>query len=275
MRTSRKGGWKLKLLVFLGLIVFLWLLIKYTERKQIFYPTRTIEMTPENAGLKYEDVFFCASDGVRLNGWFIEADSSRGVALFCHGNAGNISHRFDSISILMQMHLDVFIFDYRGYGRSGGFITEKGAYLDAAAAYEYLTRERRIEPGRIVLFGRSIGGNVAIDLATRVKVACIISESAFSSIEDMAKSIYGVRPPRWLLWNHFDAVSRLRNVDVPKLFIHSSDDEIVPFQQSRILFDAAREPKEFFELTGSHNEAFLRAGHGYMETVRKFIDRHL
>jgi fermentation-respiration switch protein FrsA (DUF1100 family) len=264
-----------RLLVFLGLVVFLWLFMKYVERRQIYYPMRAIEMTPEDIGLKYEDVFFEASDGVRLNGWFIEAENSRGVVLFCHGNAGNISHRLDSILLLLRMDLDVFIFDYRGYGRSRGFTTEKGTYLDATAAYEYLSRERSIPPGRVVLFGRSIGGNVAIDLASKVKVACLVSESAFSSIEDMAKSIYGVRPPRWLLSNHFDAVSRIKKVGIPKLIIHSRDDEIVPFKQGRELFDAATDPKEFFELAGSHNEGFLRSGRGYVETIRDFVDRHL
>jgi len=265
----------MRLLVFLGLVICLWILIKYTERKQIFYPLRSIEMTPDRAGLKYEDVFFNASDGVRLNGWFIEADSSRGVILFCHGNAGNISHRFDTIVILSQMNLDIFIFDYRGYGRSGGVMTEKGAYLDAKAAYDHLAKVKKTKPGKIVLFGRSIGGNVAIDLATKVDAACLISESAFASIEDMAKSIYGVRPPRWLLSNHFDAMSRIKSVDIPKLIIHSSDDEIVPIRQGRMLFDAATEPKEFFELTGSHNEAFLAAGRGYSDRLGRFIDRYL
>ena len=265
----------MRLLIIVGLVVFLWLLIKFTERKQLYYPIRGIEMTPESAGLKYEDVYFVSRDSVRLNGWFIEADSSRGVVLFCHGNAGNISHRFDSILIMRQMDVDVFIFDYRGYGRSGGLATEKGLYLDTEAAYEYLTREKKIHPRNIVLFGRSIGGNVAIDLAARREVVCLISESAFSSIEDMAKSIYGVRPPRWLLSNHFDALSRIGKVSVPKLLIHSRDDEIVPFRQGQMLFDAAGEPKEFFELVGSHNEAFLQAGMGYRNRLREFIDEHL
>ena len=275
MRGRRKGGWKLRLLIFLGLLVFLWLLIKYIERKQIFYPVRGIEMTPDRVGLRYEDVFFESEDGVRLNGWFIEADSSRGVVLFCHGNAGNISHRFDTIIILTRMDLDVFIFDYRGYGRSSGFMTERGAYLDALAAYDHLVKVKRIEPARILLFGRSIGGNIAIDLAAKVDATCLISEAAFTSIEDMARSIYGVRPPRWLLSNHFDAVSRMKNVKIPKLIIHSADDEIVPFSQGRVLFDAAAEPKEFFELTGSHNEAFLRTGRRYSEILMRFIDQHL
>jgi fermentation-respiration switch protein FrsA (DUF1100 family) len=275
MSHAGKGGWKVRLLIFVGLVVFLWLLIKFTERRQLYYPMRGIEMTPEGAGLKYEDVYFATSDGVKLNGWLMKADSSRGVALFCHGNAGNISHRFDTILILRQMDLDVFIFDYRGYGRSGGFATERGLYLDTQAAYEFLIKEKKMAPRDIVLFGRSIGGNVAIDLASRHEAACLISESAFSSIEDMAKSIYGVRPPRWLLSNHFDALSRIKEVNLPKLIIHSRDDEIVPFQQGQMLFDAAKEPKEFFELVGSHNEAFLRAGRAYHNRLREFIDKHL
>lgn len=275
MKGSSTGRRRVRLLALLSLIIFLWLMIKYTERKQLFYPMRGIEMTPDGAGLKYEDIYFDTADGKKLNGWFVEADSSRGVVLFCHGNAGNISHRLDSILIFREMGLDVFIFDYRGYGRSQGFVTEKGTYLDAAAAYDYLVNEKGFVPQRIVLFGRSVGGNVAIELAGNVRVACLISESAFSCIEDMAKSIYGVRPPRWLLSNHFDALSRIGKVDAPKLIIHSRDDEIVPFRQGQMIFENANEPREFFELVGSHNEAFLRAGRGYTSRLREFIERYL
>lgn len=265
----------MRLPVILGLLVFLWLAIKYLERKQLFYPMRRIEMTPKNAGLDYENVYFQSSDGVRLNGWFIKADRGKGTVLFCHGNAGNISHRLDSIIVFREMGLDVFIFDYRGYGRSGGWTTEKGAYLDAVAAFDYLVRMRTIPPDRVVIFGRSLGGNVAIDLATKVHAACLISEGAFSSIEDMAKAIYGVRPPRWLMSNHFNALSRIADVKMPKLIIHSRDDEIVPFRQGEKIFNSAREPKEFLELGGSHNEAFMTVYPEYRNRLASFIEKHL
>ncbi len=263
----------MRLPVLLGVIFALYILLKYTERRQIYYPTRFIEITPEDAGMKYEEVQFESADGTRLHGWYVPADSSRGVLLFCHGNAGNISHRLDSIIIFRELGLDVFIFDYRGYGKSRGLVTEKGLYLDARAAYDYLVEARKTPPERIVVFGRSIGGDVAIDLAVKVDAACLITEGAFLSIEDMAKSIYRVKPPRWLLSNHFNGFERIGNVRMPKLIMHSRDDEIVPPSHGRMIFEAAGEPKEFFELEGSHNDAFLVGGRRYTDRLRQFIDR--
>jgi fermentation-respiration switch protein FrsA (DUF1100 family) len=267
-----RGRWRVRLPVLLGVILVLYVLVKYAERKQIYYPTRFIEITPEDAGMEYEEVHLVTADGARLHGWYVPAESSRGVVLFCHGNAGNISHRLDSIIMFRELGLDVFIFDYRGYGKSRGWITEKGLYLDAEAAFDYLVEVRKIPSKKIVIFGRSIGGDVAIDLAARVDAACLITEGAFLSIEDMAKSIYKVRPPGWLLSNHFDALSRIKRVGMPKLIVHSRDDEIVPSSHGRRIFETAGGPKEFLELEGSHNDAFLVGGREYKRRLRDFID---
>jgi len=271
----RAGRRLVRVLAIVCLIAFLWLALRYFERSQIFYPTRIIGMTPKNIGLGFEDVYFRTDDGLSLNGWFVKADTNKGVVLFCHGNAGNISHRLESIFVFKEMGFDVFIFDYRGYGRSRGWTTEKGVYADALAAYNYLVRVRSIPYDRVVVFGRSLGGNVAIDLATRVKAACLISESAFASIEDMARAIYGVRPPRWVLSNHFDAQSKISKVKMPKLIIHSRDDELVPFEHGQKIFNSALEPKDFFELTGSHNEYYLGTRSDYAKKIKSFIEQNL
>lgn len=266
------GRWFLRVLTIVCLIAFLLLALKYFERRQIFYPTRIVGMTPESMGLDFDDVYFKTDDGLSLNGWFVKADTNKGVVLFCHGNAGNISHRLESIFLFREMGFDVFIFDYRGYGRSRGWTTEKGVYADALAAYNYVVGIRGGRTDRVVIFGRSLGGNVAIDLATKVKAACLISESAFSSIEDMARAIYGVRPPKWMLSNHFDARSKISKVKMPKLIIHSRDDELVPYEQGRQIFNSAPEPKDFFELTGSHNEYYLGTRSDYAKKMRSFIE---
>lgn len=265
----------MKILTIVCLIAFALLALKYFERRQIFYPARIIGMTPRSMGLDFEEVYFRADDGLTLNGWFVKADTNKGVVLFCHGNAGNISHRLESIFLFKEMGFDVFIFDYRGYGRSRGWATEKGIYADALGAYNYLVGVRCIPYERVIIFGRSLGGNVAIDLASRVRAACLISESAFASIEDMARAIYGVRPPKWMLSNHFDAQSKISKVKMPKLIMHSRDDELVPFQHGQKIFDSALEPKDFFELAGSHNEYYLGTRSDYAKKMRLFIEQYL
>ncbi len=258
-----------RILIAMAVVLFLPVLVKYFERKSIYFPTREIEITPGDFGLDYEDITFRTQDGVELNGWFIPAKPSKVCLLFCHGNGGNISHRLESIRMFHHIGLSVFIFDYRGYGRSRGVATERGTYLDALAAYQWLSK--RGEP--IFIFGRSLGGTIAIDLATRVEVTGLICESSFTSVMDMAKDIYRFRPPDWSISNRYDALLRIGEVRVPVLFIHSREDKMVPFQHGQRLFEAAREPKEFYILRGGHNEGFLMMGDEYTTTIEKFIKK--
>ncbi|MCK4351892.1 alpha/beta hydrolase [candidate division WOR-3 bacterium] len=254
-------------------LVFLWFFIKYFEQKSVYFPTKGIEATPEDIGLEYEDVFFKTTDGVRLNGWFISNPKAKATLIFCHGNGGNISHRLESISGFHKIGLNIFIFDYRGYGRSGGRISEEGTYLDAVAAYNYIISREDVNKDAIIAFGRSLGCPIVIELANRVKVAALICESSFTSIMDMTKKIYKVRIPRYFLFYKYDALSKIKSVDVPKLIIHSKDDEMIPFYHGEQLFQASKEPKELYALTGSHNEGFLIASYEYLENIKAFIER--
>jgi len=259
------------LIILLISFFFAFACIRYFEKKCIYYPIRKIEFTPSDAGLEYEDLFFSTDDGLKLNGWFVPAKDARGTILFCHGNAGNISHRVEILKIFTELGLNAFIFDYRGYGKSEGSPSEKGLYKDARAAYSYLLGRKDINKDAIVIYGKSIGGNIAIDLASNVKAAALISESGFSSAYDMGRRLFPYLPVKWLLTIKYDALTKIKDIIIPKLIIHSRDDEIVPFDLGEKLFKAAHEPKEFYEMRGGHNEAVFMARQEYSDKINSFL----
>ena len=237
----------------------------------VYYPERVLLADPGSIGLDFESVHFETTDGVELSGWFIPSDSARGVILFCHGNAGNISHRLESIQIFHRLGLDVFIFDYRGYGQSEGTPTEHGTYRDAEAAWRYLIEERQVNPNEIVVFGRSLGGAVASWLAQSQTPEALILESTFTSLPDIAATVYPYIPVRLLLRFKYNTAEYLARINCPLLIVHSRDDEIMPFSHGRQLFEMAKEPKKFLEITGTHNEGFITSGKYYEEGLNAFI----
>lgn len=263
------------LVIYLAVALFLFL----NQSRLLYYPnlpSRAVIATPDRAGLAYESVQIFTEDGVRLDGWFLPAGrESRGVLLFFHGNAGNISHRLESLKIFSGLGLDVLIFDYRGYGRSEGKASEQGTYLDAEAAWRYLTDERRIPAKNIVLFGRSLGAAIAAHLATRHTPRALIMESGFTSAPDIARRYYRIFPVHWLARFRYDAMEYLASVHCPVLIVHSPDDEIIPIQHGRALFAAANEPRTFLEIRGSHNEGFLASERTYIDGLDVFLTRYL
>jgi fermentation-respiration switch protein FrsA (DUF1100 family) len=262
-------------LALFSFLAFLILYLRYYEKKGIYFPQRKIHLTPKEIGLEFEDVYFFSPDGVKLNGWYIPAKEARVTVLFCHGNAGNISHRIDVIYLFYKLGLDVFIFDYRGYGRSQGKPTEEGLYLDAQAAYKYLIEKQNLKEESIVIYGKSIGANVAVELCSKVETAALISESAFTSALEMGKKLFPFLPLKWLISIKFDALSKIKNITVPKLIIHSEDDKIIPFRHGRKLFEAAPEPKEFYPMRGGHNEALFLAKEDFVNKIDLFLQKHL
>ena len=249
------------------------LLLFFFQSRLVFFPQREITLTPEVAGLPYEDVYFVAEDGIKLNGWFIPSDPGRGVILFCHGNAGNISHRLETIKIFNDLDLNVFIFDYRGYGKSAGRPGENGTYLDADAAWIYLTEIRNIDPRNIIVFGRSLGGAVAVNLASERPVRGLIVESSFTSIKDLGSETYPFLPVRLLSRIEYNALEKIKKVQCPKLIIHSRDDEMISFRHGERLYNAASEPKEFLEISGTHNEGFLLNSERYKSRIGSFLNQ--
>ncbi|MEN8200239.1 MAG: alpha/beta hydrolase [Thermodesulfobacteriota bacterium] len=235
------------------------------------FPSRQVETLPSAVGLPYESVRLITGDTIHLDGWFIPVPEARGVILFCHGNAGNISHRLDSLLLFHKLGFSCLIFDYRGYGRSQGSPSEAGTYLDVDAAWKHLVESRGVAPERIVLFGRSLGAAVAAHQAAKNRPAALILESSFTSVPDMAAQLYPFLPARWLSRFDYDVRQQLQKIDCPLLVVHSRDDEIIPFSHGRALFAAARKPKDFLEIQGGHNEGFLVNSTSYSSKLEEFL----
>lgn len=263
----------------------LWVTIVLTmvwfEESLIFFPDPypsgnwDVDAVARGTGVGIEDCHFTATDGTKLHGWWsrpLDADPGHGpVLLWFHGNAGNLAHRADTVLLLSKIPAQVFIVGYRGYGRSEGSPDEDGLYLDARAAWRYLTDERGVAPERIVILGVSLGGAVAVDLARDVDCAGLIVQSSFTSVPEMASHHYPF-VPGVLVRTRMDSVSKIAEVSCPVLVSHSPADEVVPFEHGRRLFEAARGDKEFFELSNvGHNETWLFGADAYLKKIRDFL----
>jgi len=239
-------------LLSLALSFFLWGC--QMEKSLIFYPTSDIDQTPEELGLPYEDITFTTEDGVRLNGWFIPSPEGDLTLLWFHGNAGNISHRLDNIRLLHEkVKIHIFIWDYRGYGRSEGSVSERGTYKDATAALKYLRSRKDLDPKKIVFYGRSLGAAVAVDLALREESLALIIETPFASIREMAKLVFPFLPIGPFLRTRYDTLEKIRQVRGPLLILHGDQDDIVPYAH--------------------HNDTFFVGGDPYFAALKDFIER--
>lgn len=240
----------------------------------VYHPTPWSERDwARVSGLPLEDVWFSAADGTKLFGWYVESPASQTVLLWCHGNAGNIINRLDNLVELYRVGISVFLFDYRGYGRSQGNPSEDGLYQDALGAYAYLLETRRIRPQRIVLFGRSLGAAVAGEVASQRRAAGLILESCFPSIGALARAHYFGLPVHWLLGAQFNLADRLPRVSMPILVVHGDRDTIVPIHLGRQVFEAAREPKSFYLVQGAdHNDLYLVGGKPYFQRLKRFAE---
>jgi len=240
-------------------------------------PGRELEANPSVMGFPYEDAWIDTEDGERLHGWFIPAKNARGTLLFFHGNAGNISHRLESIIIFNRLGMNILIVDYRGYGQSSGKPGEEGTYRDARAAWNYLVEKRGVPPRRIVVFGRSLGGAVGSWLASRddVNPAGVIIESTFSSGLDMGKRLYPVLPARLITRIGYPVREYVKHINAPLMVVHSRKDEIIPFDMAETVFEAANEPKTFLELGGDHNAGFWVSRETYVPAMDTFFTKIL
>ena len=247
-------------------------------------PERGFFITPDQLGLAYADVVFRSGDGTGLHGWFVPLGtrdcSGRDpvTILFMHGAAGNISHRAKHAAALRaKLQVNVFLFDYRGYGRSGGEPTEEGTYMDAEAAFETVCRRPEVDPERIILFGHSLGGAVAIELAVRLgrRVHGLIVESSFASGREVTRFLIPVMPPR-MLGNAipgFDSQAKVGRLEAPLIIIHGEEDSLLPLAMGETLYKAAREPKFFLPVPGAdHHDVHQAGGPAYYERLASFLD---
>ena len=266
------GALLLLALGYAALVTLLWL----RQENMLFLPnipSRQLVATPADVGLGYEALRLATADGETLDAWFVPASPERAVLLFFHGNAGNISHRLDSLRIFHALGLSVLIFDYRGYGRSSGHPSEQGTYEDARAAWRHLVGERGVAAERIVLFGRSLGGAVATRLAAEHQPAGLIVESTFRSVPALAAEIYWFLPVRSLARLEYPAERLIGSVQAPVLVVHSTEDEIIPFHHGEALHAAAGSSARLLALRGDHNTGFMLSATAYLEGLDGFLDQ--
>lgn len=253
------------------------MLWKQIEKRFLFFPTFEIEQMPGQGGLACEEVYFVTEDRHRLHGWFIPGPClalKRGATLlWFHGNAGNIGHRVDELALIHhRLGVNLFIFDYRGYGKSEGRPSERGTYRDARAALAYLRDRPDVAPDGIVYFGRSLGAAVAVELAGAFPPLGLILVSPFASVSDMARLAYPFLPVSWLVRNRYDSSARIASIRRPLLVIHGELDGLVPLAQAEKLFKLANPPKHLQVLPGAgHNDTFTSGGSAYWDALEEFM----
>lgn len=251
---------------YLALIGILYIL----QDKLLYHPSAHLSGTPSAIQVEWEDVYFKTADGLRLHGWYLPHEESEYVVIFSHGNGGNISDRLQLLEWMNKSGISVFIYDYRGYGKSEGTPTEKGLYQDIEAAWRYLTRNQSYDPSRIILFGRSLGGAVSANLAQKVDAGGLVLESAFTNLKDIASEAYPM-VPSGLVRSKFPTLDYLSQSNAPVMVMHSRDDPLIGFHHGRELYEKAPEPKTFVELRGGHNNNFVESREVYFRAWKEFI----
>ena len=251
--------------------------IRWFEHRQVYAPSRKQEARAADLGRPFEEVFLTTNDGVRLHGWFFPADPDAVrrdlVLLLLHGNAGNVSTRLPFFEAWLSLGMNVFAFDYRGYGQSEGKAGEEGTYRDAQAAVAWL-RERGFPEGCIIALGKSLGGGIASELALRERVGAVILQSTFTSITDLGAELFSWLPVRRINTIKYDTVNKLPRIEAPVLIIHGRGDDLIGFHHAEQNFKAARDPKSFLEIAGNHTNVLTADRARYLEGLDRFLGQH-
>lgn len=255
--------------------ILIWtIVLMIFEEKFIYFPHRFPQGPYEQArsipGLR--DCWITTEDSVKIHAWFVPGDSATCTLVIAHGNAGNISHRYLLLRSLQRHGFNVLMFDYRGYGRSDGSPSEEGIYKDGRAAFDFAVSLPEVRRDRLFLWGTSLGGAVAVDVATQRQAAGLILESTFSSAADVARAAYPFLPVQFFMHTKFNSIEKIRTLNIPILVIHGSQDSIVPLSLGRKLFHAAHEPKDFYEIPqADHNDTFFIGGEEYFSRIKSFV----
>ena len=251
-------------------------MLLFFENRLVFHPTTAAQHwqpPPPNADI--QDVTLHSTDGTRIHAWWCPAKDSDQAILYCHGNAGNLSHRGGAIAKLRQLlGASVLIIDYPGYGKSEGFSTEQGCYQAADAAYAWLTVEKKITPKKILLYGASLGGGVVTELAYRKDHRALVLIKTFTSLPDAAADIYWwlPAPKRFLMSNRFESLSKIGSIHRPVFIAHGTADTLIPHSHGERLFAAANKPKHFFPMLGAnHNDGLPEE---FFTSLKEFLTEH-
>lgn len=270
-RTLLKSALRISIAALIGATLFLMIF----EKRLIYYPAAALDITPAALGLPFEEVTIDVEQGVKLHGWFIKSSKAPPVAtvLFSHGNAGNIADRIDRIRTWRTLGVDVLLYDYRGFGRSTGEPHEEGTYRDGRAAYDYLLKNRGVDPARLVLMGESLGCAISIQLALDRKAAGLVLEAPFASIPHMAAAIYPFLPAKLFVRTKYDNLAKIPQLKMPVLIVQGTHDEVIPVAQGRLVFEAAPQPKKFLSVEGAHhNDVYVVGGERYLRELASFIE---
>ena len=272
--TPRRGGCLRRLvLIPLGTYLGIVLVMVFFEN-HLVYPRTTAAMAWFPAPSRdIQDVTFTGADGTTIHGWYLPCPGSPDALLYLHGNGGNLSYRGQILLKLRQtLNVSVLIIDYPGYGKSGGAPTEQGCYLAAEAAYDWLVNEKGVDPRRLILFGKSLGGGVATHLASTRTHRALVLIKTYTSLPDVGAHLYPWLPARWLMRNRFDSLSRIGLCRRPVFVAHGTDDSLIPIALGRRLYDAANEPKEFFPMPGEDHNAPL--SEEFFARLQAFLQAH-
>jgi len=247
------------------------------ETRLIYFPQRTLADSPADHGLAFDDVLVTTSDGLRIHGWAV-VPSTPPVAwlLYSHGNAGNLSYRSAGVAPLVRRGLALLLYDYRGYGRSEGSPSEEGTYRDGEAMLAETIR-RASDPRKVLLYGVSLGGGVSYELARRhPEIAGVVTDATFTSVPDVVRVMYPIPGLSRIVRTRYDNLSKARSIGIPRLVMHGTSDEIIPFWMGERLRDATDPPAEFLAIRGAHhNDTQVVGGDEYYDTIRRFVHRCL
>jgi fermentation-respiration switch protein FrsA (DUF1100 family) len=238
----------------------------------LFHPDTKLRRTPATLHhWDYEEVMLDVKGG-KTNGWYIPLENARGTVLFSHGNDGNMSDWVAFAPTFRSLGFSVLLYDYGGFGKSTGSVSETRCHDDAMAMWKWLTENKAIPPEKILVYGHSLGGGVAAHLASEVRPGGVVLESTFTSVTDVAAKALPILPVRWLCRYPFDNAGRMADIHAPIMIIHSSEDTLIPIAHGRKLFELANEPKTFLEMRGDHNFAFMQSRDVVIDGLKKFID---
>jgi len=261
----------LLLLGLAGLYVYLAGDIYFNQVKHVYHPKKEWAATPESEGMAFEELTLTSSDGVRLSAWYIPSQSSKGTVLICHGNARNMSGDLDVIKMFHTLSYHVFIVDYRGYGKSEGHPDEEGTYRDAQAAWDWLIKTKDESPERLVICGRSLGGAIATELASKNPAKALILEASFTSLAAAGQEIYPYFPVKFLSRFQYDTLDKLKHIDCPVLVVHSRDDKLIPFRHAQRLYEAVKGKKTLLVIGGPHKGGYKPTLEKYQQGVQDFL----
>jgi hypothetical protein len=248
--------------------------LRIIENQLIYFPPRYPDGFPPSPIVErdVEEVWLLTEDGVRINAFYRSLPASKLVLLWFHGNAENIGYGLDHLRALAKIGVNILAVDYRGYGKSEGKPDEAGVYQDADAAYDYLIKQRHFRAEDIIIYGHSLGGAVAVNLASRRPCGGLIVQSSFTNARAMARRMFAIPLIAYVVKSRFDSLQKIREVHAPILIVHGTRDEVVPFRMGQQLFAAAPEPKRFYPIEGAgHNNLMEVGGERYLACLQRFV----